>query len=80
LSLLNIHKIKGHWDQNGQHPTCPTKHKYISKNQILLYHQAQHSGLIGFQALIPKVQRQREHTHNSSHFFSILVTLYNDHK
>jgi hypothetical protein len=53
FSLLNIHKIKGQWYQNGQHPTCPPKHKYISKNQILLYHQAQHSGLIGFQTLIP---------------------------
>ncbi len=44
--------------------------KYIFKNEILLYHQVQHSGLIGFQTLIPKVQHQRKHTHNSSHFFS----------
>ncbi len=38
--VLNIDKMKHHWDQIGQHVTCPTKHKCKSKNQKLPYQQA----------------------------------------
>jgi hypothetical protein len=38
--VLNIDKMRHHWDQIGQHVTCPTKHKCKSKNQKLPYQQA----------------------------------------
>ncbi len=46
--FLNVHKMRGHWDQFEQHATCPTKHKCKSKNQNLPY---QHSDLIGLQTI-----------------------------
>ncbi len=47
--FLNIHKMRDHWNQIGQHATCSTKHKCKSKNQNLSYQQAQYNDLIGFQ-------------------------------
>jgi len=41
--------MKGHWNQIGQHATCPTKHKCKFKNQIISYLQIQHGDLIGLQ-------------------------------
>jgi hypothetical protein len=48
-SFGNIHKMRGHWNQIGEHATCLTKHKSKSKNQNLPYEQTQHNDLIGFQ-------------------------------
>ncbi len=45
--FLNIHKMRGHWDQIG--PTCLTKYKWKSRNENLPCQQAQNSDLIGFQ-------------------------------
>ncbi len=39
--------MKRHWDQIGQHVTCPIKHKCKFKNQNMLYQQVQHIDLIG---------------------------------
>jgi hypothetical protein len=41
--------MKKHWDQIGQHVTCPIKHKSKSKYLNMLYQQTQHSDLISLQ-------------------------------
>jgi hypothetical protein len=47
--FLNIHNMRGHWDQIGHRAPCPTKYKWKSKNQDLPCQQAQNSDLIDFQ-------------------------------
>ncbi len=74
--------MKGHWNQIGQHATCPTKHKCNFKNQIISYQQVQHGDLIGFQIPLQsdlKILFQHPGSHKETHIFSILDTLYNDH-
>jgi hypothetical protein len=56
--------MKKHWDQIGQHVTCPIKHKCKSKNQHMLYQQAQHSDLIGLQILQPYLKTLFLHLQN----------------
>ncbi len=47
--FLNIHKMKGHWNQIGKHVICFIKHKWKSKNQNMPYQQAQDIDLTGLQ-------------------------------